>query len=82
MNDNVMDLAQDAIRKGERARILFELLLSEIGMGFQNSAPEIWNELKSVQERYNEAVQTIGEFMKNSRPMEYKETGEVSPSNY
>lgn len=53
-----LDLAQEAIKKGERAKVLFELLLSEIGC-IENVGKEFWNKLKETQDEYNEAIKML-----------------------
>jgi len=65
-----LEAAQDAIRIGERSRILFEMLLSEIGMDFENTHSEVWIKLRSVQEDYEEAIRSITEIIKHTKMVE------------
>lgn len=59
-----LEQAQRAVQKGERSRILFEILLSEIGCSFENSTEEIWNELTRIQDEYNEAIKILSTVIK------------------
>lgn len=67
-NNNVMDQefeqAQECIRIGERSRILFEMLLDQLGMTYENHRDEVWAKLSDTQERYNEAVRMLSEIVK------------------
>lgn len=56
--DNIEE-ANESIKKGERSRILFELLLSEIGGSYEDTRSEVWEKLKRVQEEYEEAIKLL-----------------------
>jgi len=61
-----LEEAQRAIRIGERSRILFEMLLSEIGLEFENTHSEVWIKLREVQQDYEDAIKSLGEMIKQS----------------
>lgn len=58
MDDNMMRLAEEAIKKGERSRILMELLLSNLGYTMEDEI-DLFAELKKTQDEYNEAVKMM-----------------------
>lgn len=55
----MMALAEKAIQDGERARVLFEILLSHLGCTFDDDLEKVYFELKRKQDEYNEAVQMM-----------------------
>lgn len=59
-------MAQEAVKKGERTRILLEILLSEIGMDFENTGDEVFAKLQQVHEEYQEAIKNLAVLMKNT----------------
>lgn len=61
-----LEEAQRAIRTGERARILFEMLLSEIGLEFENTHSEVWIKLREVQEDYESAIKHLSTIIKQT----------------
>lgn len=72
-----IELAYDAVRKGERTRILFEILLSELGLEDTANRKDIWDELKQVQEDYEQAIVLLSTVIKethNSKLNEIKQT--------
>lgn len=80
-DSNLMDLANDAIKKGEKTRILFEILLSELGCTLDNSLEEIYNKLKITQDEYNEAIKMMSIIVQEARKKDTQKNG-VSVSNY
>lgn len=60
----IIDETHEIIKKGERARLLFEMLLTEIGADFENTRNEIWDKLKKTQDDYNEALTGITEIIR------------------
>lgn len=66
-DSNMMDLANDAIKKGEKTRILFEILLSELGCTLDNTLEEIYNKLKKTQDEYNEAIKMMSLIVQEAR---------------
>lgn len=50
-----MELAEQAIKKGERCKMLMELVLETIGLTIEDEF-DIWKELKKVNDEYNEAL--------------------------
>lgn len=65
-----LDHAQEAIRKGERARILVEILASEIGCDLEYNS--IWKKLTEVDKEYNDAITSLAYIMQ--RNSELKKT--------
>jgi len=59
----LIERLHDAISKGERSRVLFELLMAEIGLTYANTGKEVFDKLKTVQEEYNEAIQSMAIIM-------------------
>lgn len=57
MDNTAIDQMKEAIRLGERTRIIFDILLSELGMTFENSdSNKIFTRLKEIQTSYEEAI--------------------------
>lgn len=61
--ENKYDLAEKTIKKGEKCRILFEILLDELGMTFNNTHTEVWNRLKNVNDEYEESIKLLSELV-------------------
>lgn len=80
-SSEVLEQAQKAIQTGERTRILFEMLLSEIGLTFENTNVEIWNRLQETQKDYEDAVKTMAMIINDTRKNTPEKEG-VSVSNY
>lgn len=59
METDNLDLVHQAIQTGERSRVLFELLLAEIGMSYENTRGEVFDKLKQTQEDYENAIKTL-----------------------
>jgi len=68
-----LEEAQRAIRIGERSRILFEMLLSEIGLEFENTHSEVWIKLRDVQQDYEDAIKSITEIIKHTKLVEQED---------
>lgn len=61
-----ISLAQEAIKKGERTRVLFEILLSELGMSFENTHREVWDKLKETQQEYEESIELMSTIIREN----------------
>jgi len=61
-----LDEAQDAIKMGERTRIIYELLLEQIECTYENTFNEVITKLKSTQDAYNEGVKYIETLIKTT----------------
>lgn len=64
-----LEAAQEAVRIGERSRIIFEILLSELGLEWENNA-QIWHKLREVQNDYEEAIKMLGLLIKETHRQE------------
>lgn len=58
VDENMMRMAEEAIKKGERSRILMDLLLSNLGYTMEDEI-DLFKELKKTQDEYNEAVKML-----------------------
>lgn len=58
LDETSIELASKAIEKGERSRILMELLLSNLGYTIQDEI-DLFKELKKTQDEYNEAIKMM-----------------------
>jgi len=79
-NDDILEKAQEAIRLGERTRILFEIIMSELGMNYENTQKEVWIKLAEVQRDYEEAVNTVRSIVHENGKKTHQKEG-VSVSN-
>lgn len=70
-----LDQAEEAVKRGERARILFEMLLSEIGASFENTHAEVWKKLKENQDKYNESIKVLSTIIKERARHHLEEVG-------
>jgi len=61
-----LDTAQEAIKTGERTRIIYEVLMETIGMTYENTFKEVMERLKATQDAYNEGVTFISTLMKTA----------------
>lgn len=59
-----LDFLQEAIKKGERSRILMDMLMDEIGMSYDSTFVEVWKKLREVQDEYEEAIRNLSMMMK------------------
>lgn len=56
----MIEAAQTAIQKGERVRILFQILLSELDIEFSTvEARKVFEKLNQVQNEYEEATNIL-----------------------
>lgn len=58
IDENMIRLAEAAIKKGERSRVLMEMLLSNIGYTMEDEI-DLFAELKKTQDEYNEAIKML-----------------------
>lgn len=58
LDENMIRLAEEAIKKGERSRILMEMLLSNMGYTMEDEI-DLFKELKKTQDEYNEAIKML-----------------------
>lgn len=64
--ETILSQAQEAIKQGERTRILFEILMSELGLDLEESTvQDVFNKLKETQEAYENAVKTFAVAIKH-----------------
>lgn len=71
-----LDSINECIKRGEKVRILYEIILSELGMGFENTGQEVFKKLMETQDEYYESVQllkTIIESGQRANPDENEE---------
>lgn len=61
MSDTLpLELAQDAINKGEKVKVIFQILLSELGLELEKCTDkDIWERLKQTQNDYEEACKML-----------------------
>lgn len=78
----LLEKAQKAIQKGERCRILYELLLEQLEMTYKDNGQEVFKKLYEVENQYQEAVKDMGIIIKEQYRNNPKEEGGVSVSNY
>lgn len=64
MDNKLITQHSNAIQKGERSRILYELFLDALGMSYENTFKEVLEAMKSTQEQYETAVNFFGSIMK------------------
>lgn len=80
VDSNMMSLAEQAIKKGERARVLMETLLSTLGYTLEDEI-DLFKELKKTQDEYNEAIKMMALISMEARKNGHKKD-EVSVSDY
>lgn len=73
VDENMIRLAEEAIKKGERSRILMELLLSNIGYTMEDEI-DLFKELKKTQDEYNEAVKLLSMITFESKKQTHKKS--------
>lgn len=62
LNESMIATANEAIARGEKTRILFEILLSHLDLGNKLESleiKEIFDKMKEHQDAYNEAVKML-----------------------
>lgn len=59
LEESMITTAQEAIKRGEKTRILFEILLDQLECDVDSSLEDIFTKLKQHQEEYNEAVKML-----------------------
>lgn len=74
IDESMMQLAEKAIKKGERTRVLMEVLLAEMGFTIQDEF-NIFEELKKVQDEYHEACQIMHTVVMESKKLTKKNMG-------
>lgn len=74
--DQKLDMIQECIQKGERVRVLYQILLSELGMSFENEGREVFQKLAQSQDEYYEAVQLLKTIVESGR--EQKQDTEIN----
>lgn len=62
-----LESIHECIRKGEKVRILYEILLSEIGANFENTGQEVFEKLKQSQDEYFEAIKMLKLIMESGQ---------------
>lgn len=72
IDENMMKLAEEAIKKGEQSRILFEMLLSHLGCTFDDSLEDVYKALKKNQDEYNEAVKMLAAIVYENKKQTHK----------
>jgi len=58
--------AQEAVKKGERVRLLWELLMESVGTTYENTFQETGIKMRDIQEEYNKGIAFIESILKNT----------------
>lgn len=58
IDENMIRLAEQAITKGERSRVLMDMLLNNLGYTMEDEI-DLFKELKKTQDEYNEAIKML-----------------------
>lgn len=62
--EKIMQQIEDDIRKGERAKLLYELLMETVGCTYENTPAEMFQKLRTIHDAYNAAVQKVQEMLR------------------
>jgi len=66
IEQDTLDIAQEAIKKGERVRLQYEMLMETLGVTYQNTFKEVIDAMKKSQDAYNQGVKTIEAIIKQT----------------
>jgi len=87
-----MEKYEADIAVGERVKVLFEIIMAELGMNYENSMTEVIKKMAEAVQDYYAATDALGELMKevhkreaerDAEEIEMEKTDEdVSVSNY
>jgi len=73
MEDN-FETALKTVKKAERVRVCFEILLEELGKTYQDKRNDVWAAMLELHEKEQEALKTIGVIYANSSGKSAKKT--------
>lgn len=74
INENMISLAEEAIKKGERSRVLMDMLLINLGYTMEDDI-DLFKELKKTQDEYNEAIKMLSMIALKSKKQTLKKVG-------
>jgi len=66
IEQDALDVAQANIKKGERVRLVYEILMETLGVTYENTFKEVIEAMKTSQEAYNQGVKTIETIIKQT----------------
>lgn len=67
MTQATIQAAEQAIKTGERCRVLMDMILEQIGMTYENEPHDIWKKLVEVEGEHMNAVRTLAEVIRQKR---------------
>lgn len=66
-NDNVFsEKHSDAMKKGEKVRVLLDLLFSEIGASYEDTTKVVWDKIRAVHDAEQEAMGLVKDALNKS----------------
>lgn len=83
--DTKYDLAEKAIKTGEKTELIMEMLVEQLGLSLESTFNQIWTRLMEVHKEHNEAMKLMSELIhinaKNKQTKTPIKTRGVSVSN-
>lgn len=76
-----LDMIHQCIKKGEKIRVLYEIIMAELGMNFENTGQEVFLELQKSQDNYYESITLLKSIMENKIEKTDTKKDMVSVSN-
>lgn len=80
----LMEDYKNDIVTGERVKILFEIIMEELGMTYDNTMSDVMKEMAESVKKYYDSTEALGKLMheKQKRQLEDSTEEDVSVSNY
>jgi len=73
MSENLDELKNDIVT-GERVKILFEIIMEELGMTYENTMTEVMKEMAESVKRYYDSTEALGKLMHEKQRRELEDT--------
>lgn len=67
-SNNTFQTALRTVKKAERVRVCFEILLDELGKTYQDKRSDVWAAMLELHEKEQEALKTIGTLYASASP--------------